>query len=61
MVFIVDKAATKADIKTAIENQFSTKVVKVNVMNGPDGKKKAYVKFSPETPAIELATNLGMM
>ncbi len=28
---------------------------------GPDGKKRAYVKFSAETPAIDIATQLGLM
>lgn len=61
IVFVVDKSAKKPEIKAAIESMFNAKVEKVNVMNGPDGKKKAYVKFNDETPAIEIATNLGMM
>lgn len=61
IVFVVDNSATKTDIRAAVESMFSAKVKKVNVLNGPNGKKKAYVKFSDETPAIEIATNLGMM
>ena len=61
LVFVVDKKATKADIKRAIEEVFKSKVLKVNTFISPDGKKKAYVKFSMETPAIDIATNLGLM
>ena len=31
--FLVDKRATKKDIKKAVEKQFSTSVIKVNVLN----------------------------
>jgi len=61
LVFIVDKKATKKSIKEAIEKMFETKVKHVNTMVGPDAKKKAYVTFSDNTPAIDLATKLGLM
>lgn len=61
LLFIVDKKATKKDIAKAIEEMFKAKVEKVNTLIGPDCKKKAYVKFSPETPAIDIATKLGLM
>ena len=58
---MVDKSAKKPEIKQAIEKIFNVKVEKVNTFIGPDGKKRAYVKFSNETPAIDIATNLGLM
>jgi ribosomal protein uL23 len=61
LVFIVDPKAAKDEIKKAIEAQFNVKVVAVNTSNDFKGRKKAYVKFSPETPAIDLATKLGLM
>ena len=61
LLFMVDKKATKKEIKEAIEKMFKAKVDKVNVLIGPDCKKRAYVKFSPETPAIDIATQLGLM
>ncbi|MFH1511154.1 MAG: 50S ribosomal protein L23 [Candidatus Woesearchaeota archaeon] len=61
LIFVVDNKATKADIKKSIEENFKAKVVKVTTHNSIDGKKKAYVKFSNETPAIDVATNLGLM
>ena len=60
MAFVVDRKATKKEIKDAIEALFDVKVVKVNTMTFPEGKK-AYVKLSEETPATELAAKLGLM
>lgn len=61
MVFIVNIKANKHMIKEDLEKTFKIKVNKVNVLITPGGIKKAYVKFSDETPAIDLATKLGMM
>ena len=61
LLFIVDKKATKLQIKNAIEEQFSAKVKSVNTGIGPDGEKKAYVRFAPQTLAIDIATKLGLM
>ena len=61
LVFIVDKKATKADIKKALEELYKVKVIDVNTLIGPDSKKKAYVTFAEETPAIDLATKLELM
>ena len=61
LLFIVDRKAKKPEIKEAVEKLFNVKVVKVNVLNTIDGRKKAYVKLSANTPAIDVATNLGLM
>lgn len=61
LIFVVDKRAKKQDVKKAIEKLFKAKVVKVNTFISPRGDKRAYVKFSRETPAIDIATNLGLM
>lgn len=61
LIFVVDRRANKFDIKNAIEEMFKVKVVKVNTFVSPKGEKKAYIKFSKETPAIDVATNLGLM
>ena len=53
-------SATKQDVKKAIEEMFKVKVLKVNLLiNG--NEKKAYVKLSDDTPAIDIATQLGLM
>ena len=61
LVFVVERTATKPEIKAEIEKLFNVKVQKVNTLIGPSGKKRAYVQFDPSTPAIDLATKLGLM
>jgi ribosomal protein uL23 len=61
LIFIVDEKATKQEIKQAIEKTFDVQVVQVRTLNDSKGRKRAYITFSPETPAIDLATKLGLM
>ncbi len=61
LVFVVDTKANRQDVKQAIERMFKAKVKKVNTLINPKGKKLAYVEFDAETPAIDIATNLGLM
>ena len=61
LIFVVDKKATKQEIKKAIEEMFKAKILKVNTVVTQDGIKRAYVKFSQETPAIDIATTMGLM
>ena len=61
LIFVVDMKAKKAEIKEAVEKIFKAKVVKINTFITPKGEKRAYVKFSDETPAIDIATQLGLM
>ena len=60
LLFVVDKKATKSDVRKAVESLFKVKVVGVNTYILL-GKKRAYVKFSKENPAIDVATQLGMV
>ena len=61
LIFVVDRKDTKADIKRAIEEQFGAKVASVHTTITLQGVKKAVVRFSPETPAIDVATKMGLM
>jgi len=61
LVFVVDIRAKRPEIKQAIEDAFKVKVTKVNTLIAPDGKKRAYIKISYDTPAIDVATKLGIM
>jgi large subunit ribosomal protein L23 len=58
--FLVSDDATKPLVKEAIELIYGVKVVKVNIMSTRKGKQ-AFVKFSDQTPAAELATKLGVL
>ncbi len=61
LIFAVDKRAKKEEIKKDIEELFKARVVHVNTFITNKGQKRAYVKFSDETPAIDIATQLGLM
>jgi large subunit ribosomal protein L23 len=60
IVFLVDKKASKLEIKNEIEIVFKVKVDKINVLIR-DNKKYAYIKLKKENPAIDIATKLGMI
>ncbi len=60
LVFVVDLRAGKPEIKKAVEELFKAKVAGVNT-HVTNGEKRAYVRFAPETPAIDIATSLGLM
>jgi len=61
LIFVVDKKATRLQVQKAIESLFKVKVANVNTLITHSGEKRAYVKFSSETPAIDIATQLGLM
>ncbi|MBI2659686.1 50S ribosomal protein L23, partial [Candidatus Woesearchaeota archaeon] len=44
-----------------VEEMFKVKIEKVNTFINADGEKRAYVKFSSKNPAIDIATQLGLM
>ena len=61
LTFIVDIRARKHQIKRAVEQLYNVKVEKVNTLITPDGRKKAYVKLSPEYKASDVAIRLGIL
>lgn len=61
LIFAVDQKATKKQIKDAVERLFKAEVESVNTFRTVKGDKRAYIKFSAKTPAIDVATNLGLM
>ena len=61
LVFIVDKNATKHDVKRAVELVLGVKVAKVRTLITPKGEKKAYVKLTPEYKASDIASQLGLI
>jgi len=60
LVFIVDRAISKAEIKKEVEKLFNVKVDKVRTLIHKN-KKQAYVKLNSKNPAIDVATKLGVM
>ena len=58
--FIVEKTATKAAIKTAINTLYEQKALAVNTARTIYGKK-AFVEFETVDVARDLATKIGML
>jgi large subunit ribosomal protein L23 len=61
LVFIINKKASKADVKRAVEELYEVKVEKVNLLTTPQGEKKAFVKLAPEYKAVDVAIKLGIL
>ncbi|HOI18712.1 MAG TPA: 50S ribosomal protein L23 [Candidatus Woesearchaeota archaeon] len=61
LIFVVSKKSTKAQIKQDVEKLFGVKVTKVNTYFTPSSIKKAIVKLDSSTPAMDVATKLGLM
>ncbi len=61
LIFVVNKKATKKEIKKAAEEMFKVEVVDVNTFVSPEGEKRAYIRFSAKNPAIDIATQMGLM
>ena len=60
IVFIIDRKARKHEVKKAVEEMFSVKVIKINTLIGREGKK-AYVKLGKDFSAMDIATKLGLV
>lgn len=58
LVFLVNKRATKPQIKIAVKEMYDIDAVRVNTLIRPDGEKKAYVRLSPDADALELANKV---
>ena len=61
LVFIVDSKANKRQIKKACEELYGLKVRRVNTLNRPDCKKKAYVTLQADQEALQMANTIGIM
>ena len=61
LIFVVNKKSTKKEIKQAIEEMFKVSVDSVRTFVNAEGEKRAYIKFSSKNPAIDIATQMGLM
>ncbi|MBS3096345.1 50S ribosomal protein L23 [Candidatus Woesearchaeota archaeon] len=61
LIFVVNNNSTKKEIKKAIEEMFKVEVDSVNTLVSAEGEKRAYIKFSAKNPAIDIATQMGLM
>ena len=61
ITFVVRNEASKRDIWRAVEELYDVKVSQVHTVRTPEGKKKAYVRLSPESKASDLGVKLGIL
>ena len=61
LIFVVNNKATKKEIKKTIEEMFKVEVGSVRTFVSPNGEKRAYVKFLQKHPAIDIATQMGII
>jgi ribosomal protein L23 len=60
IIFVVNRDANKSEIKKEVEKDFSVKVAGINTEIRAN-KKIAYIKLKQESPAIDVATKLGLI
>ncbi|MEM2974122.1 MAG: 50S ribosomal protein L23 [Candidatus Micrarchaeia archaeon] len=61
LTFIVDKDASKEQIKKEVERLYEVRVESVNIMHTFQGKKKAMVKLAKESNAMDVASKLKII
>jgi large subunit ribosomal protein L23 len=61
IVFVVNRKATKPQIKEAFEKVFDVKVRRVNTLITLKGTKKAIIKLDPKFKARDVAVKLGII
>ncbi|KAF8272641.1 ribosomal protein L23/L15e core domain-containing protein [Lactarius quietus] len=61
LVFLVDIKANKRQIKDAVKKLWDVQAEKVNTLIRPDGKKKAYVRLTPDHDALDVANKIGFI
>ena len=59
--FIVSKDSNKILIKKEVETLLKAKVESINIINRMDSRKIAIVKLKPESQAMDVATQLGLI
>ncbi|CDJ41001.1 ribosomal protein L23a, putative [Eimeria tenella] len=61
LVFLCDPRASKRRIKEAVKETYGVVAQRVNTLIRVDGKKKAYVRLTPEFDALDVANKIGII
>lgn len=61
LVFLVDRAANKHQIRDAVRQLYDVKALRINTLIRPDGMKKAYVRLAPDYDALDVANKIGII
>lgn len=60
ITFIVNRKASKNQIKRAFRDMYSTKVDSVRTLITATGEKKAFIKLDKNVEAMDVATKIGI-
>lgn len=60
LVIEIDRRDSRTQIKKDFEKMFNVKVDSINILIRKN-KKLAYIKLNEKTPAIDIATKVGMI
>ena len=61
LVFIVDRKANKYQIQLALKKVYDVDVAKINTLIRPDGKKKAFIRLTPDQDALDVSNRIGFI
>ena len=61
LTFIVDRRASKMQVKKAVQELYQLKISKINSLIRPDGNKKVFIRLSSDQEALEVASKIGIM
>lgn len=61
LVFVVHPAATKFDVKRAVEELFKVRVARVRTHHSFQGQKRAFVTLAPGSSAADVSADLGLI
>ena len=61
LVFMIDRRATKDDVKAAVKELYEVEATTVNTLITRKGEKKAFVKLTDDYDASDVAIRLGIL
>ncbi len=61
LTLMVDQKASKDVIKKVVEKIFKAKVININTLNTNKNEKKAYVRLSSDSNALDIGAELGVI
>lgn len=68
LVFIVDRKANKYQIRHALKKVYDVDAAKINTLircvialTSPDGKKKAFIRLTPDQDALDVSNRIGFI
>lgn len=61
LVFMVSPRTNKKTIKTIMKKLYKAKIMKVNTLITTEGEKKAYIRLSADSDALDIANKIGFI